>query len=125
MIANSFALQGAFYLALFFAFWCFLGFLSRRWEIERNWSDVVSDWVVMLCALLIVIGVWLAAIHDSQFRPHRITQSINGHVLSQFWATNPAHIEWQTRQVVGTNGLEYRQFPVTNYWWSQWSLFKK
>jgi hypothetical protein len=84
----------------------------------------VLDWIVILLLAGLIAGAWLVAVRDSQRCPHRVTTSINGRVISSMMVTNPAHIEWQTKQVFTTNGLEYRQVPVTNYYWQVWSIFK-
>ncbi len=74
--------------------------------------------------LLFVAAVWLDAIRQAQLQPHRITRSINGQVIGSFMATNPAHVDWETKEIITTNGLEYRQVAVTNFYWHVWRMFK-
>jgi hypothetical protein len=82
------------------------------------------NWIIILFLASLIAGAWLVAVRDSQLRPHRVTTSINGRVISSMMATNPAYVEWQTKEIVTTNGLEYRQVAVTNFYWHVWSMFK-
>jgi len=84
----------------------------------------VLDWIIMLLLAGLIAGAWLVAVRDSQLCPHRVTTSINGRVISSMMVTNPAYMDWETKEIITTNGLEYRQVPVTNYYWQVWSLFK-
>jgi len=87
--------------------------------------DRCADVGLILVIVVLIGGGWFLAIGESQLQPHVITTSINGHVLSTFTATNPAYLTWETRPYLSTNGWEYRSYPVTNYYWQVWSIFRK
>jgi hypothetical protein len=95
--------------------------VSPRIEIRRPEKWFLVVWALGVMAL--ILFVWLWAIRDSQLAPHKITNSINGRVISSFWTTNPAHITWEDGGVPGSpfGGLH----PVINYYWNVWTLFKK
>jgi len=94
--------------------------VSPKVELQR-----AEKWALAVFAFFVaclVLAVWLWAIRESQLAPHKITMSINGHVLSSFWTTDPAHIVWRDGGVPGSpfGGVH----PVTNYYWTIWPIFK-
>lgn len=93
-------------------------------NISQTFGTKVFLILFAFLLLLLIVVTWLKAIRDSQFRPHRITTSINGQILTDHMVTNPAYVtfEYQTRP--GPNGLEIIAKPVTNYYWHQWEIFK-
>jgi len=95
--------------------------LSPRVELHR-----AEKWMLAIFAFVIaglVLAVWLWAIRESQLAPHKLTTSINGRVLSEFWTTNPAYVTWADGGQPGSPfGGVHR---VTNYYWTVWSIFKK
>ena len=78
-------------------------------------------------SLVVLVGclaVWLRAIRAAQLAPHRITQSINGHVFNSFMATNPAYVVAESSWRIGTNGPEIVTTYHTNYYWHISPLFR-
>ncbi len=93
--------------------------------VVKTFSDRVYLVSVMVLIGYLVIGFWFAAIHDSQLSPHRITQSINGKVLNQFWVTNNTYVKY-TEETSYSNGVaSYYAVPHTNEYWHVWNCFKK
>jgi hypothetical protein len=95
--------------------------LSPRVELHR-----AEKWMLAVFAFAIaclVLAVWLWAIRESQLAPHKIINSINGRVISSFWVTNPAYVTWEQGGVPGSPFGDAH--PVTNYYWTVWSIFKK
>jgi len=95
--------------------------LSPEVKLHRS-----EKWYLALMAvgvLVLVLSAWLWAIRASQLAPHKITNSINGRVLSSYWVTNPAHVVWEAGGVPGSPFGEAH--PVTNYYWNVWPMFKK
>jgi|GEM_PF-7056309 len=132
MISPTYALWALLLLVGILLFNWILRWFHRQWDVQpmdRNQVEQVAvrflDAIVCLFILLLVGGAWLAAIHDAQFSPHVITQSINGKVLSSVTVTNPAYVTWQTRSRITANGMVYFQEPKTNYYWTVWPCFKK
>ena len=82
-------------------------------------------WLAVCAVLFLTLDVWLAAIRQAQLKPHLITRSINGTVVSQFWVTNPAWVDWKYSYGVSSTGLVLHATPVTNYYWSVWPIFRK
>src|SRR5579859_4772274 len=95
--------------------------VSPRVELQRAEKWVLALFSFFVAAL--IVGVWLWAVRDSQLAPHKITNSINGHVISEYWVTNPAYITWEQGGVPGSPFGDAH--PVTNYYWTVWSIFKK
>jgi hypothetical protein len=81
--------------------------------------------VLVFAIFALVFSAWLCSIRKAQFSPHWITNSINGHVISGFWVTNPAYVTFRHEWKVSTNGMELLNIPETNYWWHQWQIFRK
>jgi hypothetical protein len=75
--------------------------------------------------LAVIVFFWLAAIRKSQLSPHLKTVTLNGHVISSVWVTNPASVEVHTIAGVGSNGLDYQTIVTTNYYWHVWKIFQK
>ena len=98
--------------------------LENRWGLARAVFSTAFDSVLILCIAVLIATGWLMAIRESQFKPHVVTTSINGRVLSSVTVTNPEYLTWEVKPLFTTNGLEYRQFPTTNYYWQVWSIFK-
>ena len=95
--------------------------VSPRVELQRGEKWMLTGFAFIIACL--VFAVWLWAVRESQLAPHKIVTSINGHVLSSFWTTNPAYITWADGGVPGSpfGGVQ----PVTNYYWHIWSIFQK
>ena len=109
----------------------FLAFLYSHWSEGRELSPshkkllaCVGLVFLALAVLIVMTWAWLSAIRESQLRPHLVTTSINGHILTSQMVTNPAYVEWWTKPVITTNGIEYRQFAKTNYYWHVWKMFQ-
>jgi hypothetical protein len=81
--------------------------------------------IIILCVLVIIALYWLYAVRDSQLAPHRITETLDGKIVGDFWATNPIHFTYETKLVLTTNGLQFKDVPVTNYYWHIWPIFQK
>jgi hypothetical protein len=94
--------------------------VSPRIELQRAEKWMLAAFAFAVACL--ILAVWLWAVRASQFAPHKITASLNGHVLSSFWTTNPAYVTWADGGVPGSpfGGVH----PVTNYYWTVWSIFK-
>ena len=101
-----------------------LGFAWLRDHWARIETRNFADYLLAFCYLALIALVWLLAIREAQFAPHRITSTLNGHVLSSFMATNNEFIWFTVRPVWTTNGVEYRSFAVTNKYWHVWSIFR-
>lgn len=95
--------------------------LSLRVELHRAEKVLVVAFGVAVT--LLILAVWLWAVRASQLAPHKITNSINGHVLSCYLVTNPAYVTWETGGVPGSPFGEAHR--VTNYYWNVWPIFKK
>ena len=113
-------------LGFYLAFALTVEKLNARLELpDRNWIDRVSGAAMILIVVLVIGGGWRLAIGESQLKPHVITTSINGHLLSTFTATNPAYVTWESKWV-WTNGEQVLvNIPQTNYYWQVWSIFRK
>jgi len=90
-----------------------------------TFADKAISWLVIASTIILAAGVWLVAVKNSQFAPHHITGDLNGKLVCDFWTTNPVHIVYQTQLVPTINGLQFKDVPVTNYYWHVWSIFKK
>jgi hypothetical protein len=124
---NSYLIHALLDLGLILAGYFAMDWLVAKWNIEherRSWLARVPDVMIILCILALMVGGWLCAIKESQLRPHVVTTSINGHVLSSVTLTNPEYTTFVTRDKWTTNGLGYELVPVTNYFWTVWSIFK-
>ncbi len=78
-----------------------------------------------LPVLILIAGVWLWDIRESQLAPHHITQSLNGKILNDFWVTNPAYVTYTTELRAGLINGYYYQVPHTNYYWHIWKCFQE
>jgi len=100
---------------------CFVIFISLFNDFG---SSPVGASVLIFSVLVLLLACWLTAIHDYQFKPHHVTSSINGRVISDFWTTNPAYVTFRHSWVASANGLELVNTPETNFWWHQWRIFR-
>lgn len=94
-----------------------------------RWRGVSEFWFLRIVDFLLLFfmlgAMWFAFEINQQFAPHKITKTLNGRIVSEFFTTNPAYVEFETVEFPSTNGLEFRQVPHTNYYWHVWKMFQK
>ena len=83
-------------------------------------------YLAILAILFLIVFFWLRAVRASQLASHKITNSINGKIISQFWTTNPVHVQYvyTGQYALTSNGWRAVQTPVTNYYWRIWNIWK-
>jgi len=81
--------------------------------------------LLSLLCLILIAAVWLWDIRSSQFAPHKITQSVNGKVLNQFWVTNNTYVKYSIERVFTNGQFSYFSVPHTNEYWHIWRCFQK
>lgn len=100
-----------------FLLWAHFADNPSKWECAVN---------ILLLVLFLVMG-WLWFEWREQTAPHHITQSINGHVINEFWTTNPVYVTHLGMPVNSAYLAEAASSGgrlVTNEYWHVWSIFK-
>ena len=96
--------------------------LERKWRAEPS-LPMKAFWIMTV--LLLVALLWLTALRESQLRPHRITRTINGQVLSSYVTTNPVEVVTESWPVLGMDGTYHAETRYkTNQLWTIWPLFR-